>query len=180
MPLGTYNGSACDVTCFRAQEFEALLEELQRWRVKVLVLSRKAVGVSLNMFTPLRLGALPADASIDFLKSSAGSSTTWEINQAEELVGICGYNALAIKILAGLIKNQYCSPKVRMAKCKPFICCTSGSLKQTTATRSCGFNQETMAPLAHCVSYLSDFRQQRARCWWRHLLCTVTSHSLNT
>ena len=79
----------------------------------VLVTTRKAVGVSLGVVKPLCLGPLPADSSMKLLVNSAGSSTAWKHNEAAELVKICGYNALAITILAGLIKNQYCSPTVR-------------------------------------------------------------------
>ena len=95
------------------QEFETLLEDLQHRRVMVLVTSRQAVGISLGMAEPLRLGALSADSSIQLLTDSAGRSIAWEKDEAAGLVGICGYNALAITILAGLIKFQYCTPKVR-------------------------------------------------------------------
>ena len=95
------------------QEVETLLEDLQQRRIMVLVTTRKAVGVSLGQMDPLELGALPAESSIQLLTKSAGSSTVWGETEAAQLVSICGYNALAITLLAGFIKNQYCSPKVR-------------------------------------------------------------------
>ena len=79
----------------------------------VLVTSRKAMGLGLGLVEPLHLGALPLDDSVKLLIQSAGSTVAWDMHEAMELVGICAYNALAISIVAGLIRNQYCSPKVR-------------------------------------------------------------------
>ena len=97
---------------FGAQEFETLLEDLQRWHVMVLVTSRQAVGVSLGQTEPLELGPLPADTSMRLLTKSAGSGIVRGEDEAAELVGICGYNALAITLLAGLLKSTYCTPQV--------------------------------------------------------------------
>ena len=108
------------------QDFESLLEYLQQKHVMVLVTSRKAVGVGLGMAEPLRLGALPVESSMQLLTDTAGGSTAWGEDEASELVGICGYNALAITILAGLIKNLHCSPKARtrpnLSICLVFLC----------------------------------------------------------
>ena len=98
-----------------------LLEELQQRHVMVLVTSRKAVGVSLGMAEPLRLGPLPAESGVQLLTGSAGSRTAWEADDAMDLVAICGYNALAILVLAGLIKNQYCVPRV--SACTSYSSC---------------------------------------------------------
>ena len=95
------------------QEFETLLGDLQRWHVMVLITARKAVGATLRMVKPLCVGALPEDTSVQLLTDLAGGSSALCKNEATELVATCGYNALAITLLAGLIKNQYCSPKVR-------------------------------------------------------------------
>ena len=101
------------MTLLSAQEFETLLENLQQRHVMVLVTSRKAVGVGLGLVEPVKLDALPADTSMQLLMRLAGRTDTWNELEAAELVGICGYNALAITILAGLMKNLHVTPLVR-------------------------------------------------------------------
>ena len=97
----------------QAQGFESLLKDLQQRHIMVLVTSRKSVAVSLGMVEPLVLGALPVKSSVQLLMDLAGSGISWERDDAAELVGICGRNALAITILAGLLKSKYCTPTVR-------------------------------------------------------------------
>ena len=124
---------------FCAQEFETLLEDLQRWHIMVLVTSRQAVGVSLGQTEPLELGPLPADTSMRLLTKSAGSGIVRGEDEAAELVGICGYNALATTLLAGFLKSKYCTPKV--------YACTDRS-----------------AHLAHKMLWKSRF-SHNAACW---------------
>ena len=103
----------------------------------VLVTSRKAVGVGLGMAEPLRLGPLPAESGVQLLTGSAGSRTVWEKDDAADLVAICGYNALAITVLAGLVKNQYCSPKVRACGSKSSCPCAHVGVEQQMLSHCC-------------------------------------------
>lgn len=114
----------------------------------VLVTSRKAVGVCLGMVEPLLLGALSAEASMQLLTDSAGSKTSWGNGEAAKLVAICGNNALAITILAGLVKNQYCSPMVRTCQ-ENHIWCTCMSKKCIWADAAVMTRPEELRVVSH-------------------------------
>ena len=92
-----------------------MLEELQRRKVMVLVTSRQALGAVLGNAEQLRLGALSAEAGAKLLTDLAGAGVNWGGGEAERLVDICGGTPLAIKILAGFLIGQKCTPQVCMA-----------------------------------------------------------------
>lgn len=92
-----------------------MLQELQARGVMVLVTSRRSLGSSLGRAVQLPLGALSAEAGTELLIDFAGTGVDWEVGEAERLVHICGGCPLAIKILAGFLNGQQCTPKVCMA-----------------------------------------------------------------
>ena len=89
-----------------------MLQELQARGVMVLVTSRRSLGANLGRAAQLRLGALSPVAGAELLADTAGTGVEWGAGEAESLVDICGGNPLAIKILAGFLSGQQCTPKV--------------------------------------------------------------------
>ena len=96
------------------QEFRDLLQELQGRGIMVLVTSRRSLGTNLGRAAQLRLGALSAKAGAELLTDLAGKGVDWGAGEAEALVDICGGCPLALKILAGFLSGQQCTPKVCM------------------------------------------------------------------
>ena len=96
-----------------------MLKELQQRRVMVLVTSRIALGANLGSALQLRIAALPSEMNQQLLIALTGDAVGLRPSNAEKLVDICGGNALAISILAGLLQGQYCTPEVHAAH--PYI-----------------------------------------------------------
>ena len=90
-----------------------MLQELQARGVMVMVTSRRSLGASLGRAAQLRLGALSAQAGAELLADLAGTGVKWGAGEAETLVHICSGNPLAIKILAGFLSGQQCTPQVQ-------------------------------------------------------------------
>lgn len=89
-----------------------MLQELQARGVMVLVTSRRSLGANLGRAAQLRLGALSTEAGVQLLIELAGNGVDWGAGEAKALVDICGGNPLAMKILAGFLSGQQCTPKV--------------------------------------------------------------------
>ena len=94
-----------------------MLQDLQARGVIVLVTSRRSLGANLGRAAQLRLGALSPVAGAELLTDLAG--VEWGAGEAESLVHICGGNPLAIKILAGFLSGQQCTPKVCSNRSSP-------------------------------------------------------------
>ncbi|KAK9828021.1 hypothetical protein WJX81_000644 [Elliptochloris bilobata] len=88
-------------------------EELRGRDVMVLVTSRRSLGITLGRATQLKLRAMPLELNTEVLMTLAGDEVLWGDGEATELVEICGGNALAITILAGFLRDEWCKPKAQ-------------------------------------------------------------------
>lgn len=95
-----------------AQKFQALLEDLQRRHVIVLVTSRAAPTSGLGGAKVLRLQCLPENKSVELLIDRC-SEVAWLPGQAEELATRCCHkNAFAITLIGAQLNNKRCLPQV--------------------------------------------------------------------
>ncbi len=99
-----------------AQGFRQFLQELQRQGVRVLVTSRCQLGCGLQGAEQLRLSSLSPEHAADLLRQEAGSDRL-PPPQGKTLAHICGYNALALKIIGGFIASQAVTAEVRRVHC---------------------------------------------------------------
>ena len=112
--------------------------ELQHRGIMILITSRVSVGMSLGLGIHLRICALPPEKNQQLLTALAGNAAGLSSNIAAQLVNICGNNALAITILAGLLQGMYCTPQVSAAVCVENFPCvlTKAPLLYTTFLHS--------------------------------------------
>ena len=95
----------------QALQFRRLLEELQRWGVRLLTTSRCELGGGLNGALQLHLDSLTQRDAVALLQFEAGEQAVTAA-QAMILADICGCNALALTIVGGFIACQRVTAEV--------------------------------------------------------------------
>jgi hypothetical protein len=95
----------------RAQGFRDFLQEVRRQGVRVLVTSQWQLGCGLQRAEQLHLNSLSPEHAAELLRQEAGAARVTP-SEVHDLALICGHNALALKMIGGMIASQAATAKV--------------------------------------------------------------------